>query len=181
MSIKSKQKGNSYERLIASEFSERFNDTFKRVPQSGAIVGGQNRSKNLQLREDAQEILAGDIICPKWFPFSVETKNYGEKQAPNFYTLLENDSSKLEEWLDQAKGDAEFAKKDYLILCKITRKSQYAIVDFETFKKKSSILPEKYIIYKGSIVIDKKTFINTFIDSYIDCVEKEYKNSFNNI
>lgn len=169
MGINSKNKGNTYERQIASEFSEKFNDIFKRVPQSGAIVGGQNRSKNLQLREDAQEILAGDIICPKWFPFSVECKNYGEKQAPNMYTLLENDSAKLEEWLSQAKGDAEFAHKEWLILVKITRKAEYAVLDKTKFFNTCpyDILPQKFIIYKESVIIDKKSFINSYIEHYI--------------
>lgn len=167
MAINSKKKGNSYERDIANLFCEKFNDKFKRVPQSGAIVGGKNRATNLTLREDAQEILAGDIICPKWFPFSVELKNYGEKQGPNMYTLLESDSKKLDEWVEQAKGDAQFAKKHWLIIFKITRKSEYVAVDKDIFINIcGSELPEKYIIYKDAIIINKETFINRYINLY---------------
>ena len=39
---KSKDKGKTFERDIANYLSELYEDSFTRVPQSGAYVGGQN-------------------------------------------------------------------------------------------------------------------------------------------
>lgn len=168
--MNSKSKGNTFERAIANEFSERWNDTFKRVPQSGAIVGGLNRIKMHMLREDAQEILCGDIICPRWFPFSVELKNYGLDNGPNMYTILESDSIILEKWLEQAKGDAVFARKKYMILFNITRRSCFAVVDYGDFVqnciKSIDDMPKKFMIYKTSIILDKTEFLNKYIEKY---------------
>lgn len=176
----SKAKGSTFERKIANEFSERWNDTFKRVPQSGAIVGGLNRLKMHMLREDAQEILAGDIICPRWFPFSVELKNYGPENGPNMYTLLETDSKVLDEWLEQAKGDAVFARKKYMVMFNITRRSCFIAVDYGDFVQNciESIddMPQKFIMYGTTIIIDKDLFINSYIESYFP-KEKRSKKS----
>ena len=50
--------------------------------------------KNDNLREDAREILSGDLICPKNFAFSIECKGRGEF---NFWDLLndENDHTEI--------------------------------------------------------------------------------------
>lgn len=168
--LNSKAKGSAFERKLANEFSERWNDAFKRVPQSGAIVGGLNRLKMHMLREDAQEILAGDIICPRWFPFSVEAKNYGIDSAPNMYTILENDSATLNEWLDQAKSDAVFARKKYMVIFNITRRSCFIAVDYGDFVQKCikgiEDMPEKFIMYKTTIIIDKDLFLDEYIEKY---------------
>lgn len=168
--INSKKKGNRFELMTAKDFSSRFKDTFKRVPQSGAIVGGLNRLKMHTLREDAQEILAGDLICPRWFPFSVELKDYGVDTAPNMYTILENDQAVLDEWIEQAKKDAAFARKEWIVLFNITRRATYVCVDYGKFVEYciGSIedLPDKFLMYKNSIIIDKEVFINSYICNY---------------
>jgi len=171
MGINGKKKGNSYEREIANEFSELFQDTFRRVPQSGAIVGGLNRSKNLTLRQDAQEILAGDIISPEWFPFSIECKNYGEKTGPNIYCILEKPDKKLDEWIAQGRGDSVFSRKEFLLIIKITRRAEYVMVDWDKFneilKANSLPLPNSFIRYSGNnVLLDKSYFINNFIRLY---------------
>lgn len=175
----SKQKGNRFELAVAKDFSERFNDKFTRVPQSGAIVGGLNRIKMNTLREDAQEILAGDIICPRWFPFSVELKNYAPENAPNMYTLLENDSALLDEWISQARQDAHFAHKEWFLMFNITRRSCFVCVDYKKFVehcvKSFDDMPKKFIMYKNSIIIDREIFINSYIYSYFP-PEKKVQN-----
>ena len=177
--INSKSKGSSFERNMATEFSELFKDTFKRVPQSGAIVGGLNRLKMHELRSDAQEILAGDLIVPRWFPFSVELKNYGVDTGPNMYTLLENNSAVLDGWIEQSIADATFARKKYLLLFKITRKSSYVCVNYGDFVEKciSKIedMPPKYIMYNGNIIIDKQLFINSYIWDYFPKEKRSQK------
>jgi hypothetical protein len=172
MGINGKQKGNAAERAIANEFSERFNDFFQRVPQSGAITGGFNRAKVANLRQDAQEILSGDIIAPAWFPFSIESKCYGEKTGPQMYSILDGNERVLDKWLEQARGDAAFAKKEFLIYFKITRKASYICVDYNKFTdiliKNLAIIgqPLSFIKYKDTIIFDKNDFLDNYIVHY---------------
>jgi hypothetical protein len=168
--VQSKQKGNSFEREVSNEFTIRFNDHFQRVPQSGAICGGFNRAKVTNLRQDAQQILSGDIICPEFFPFALECKNYGEKTGPQMYSILEGDERVLDKWLTQARGDAEFSKKQFLVLFKITRKATYICIDYtkfiETLKENNLELPQSFIKYKDTIILDKNDFLDNFIIYY---------------
>ncbi len=180
MGINGKQKGNAAERAIANEFSERFNDFFQRVPQSGAITGGFNRAKVANLRQDAQEILSGDIIAPAWFPFSIESKCYGEKTGPQMYSILDGDERVLDKWIDQAKGDAKFAKKEYMVLFKITRKAAYICVDYAKFMNLMELVgfvgtPTSFIKYKDTIIFDKNDFLDNFIVYYFPEDHKNIK------
>lgn len=179
MGINGKQKGNCFERENANEFSIRFNDHFQRVPQSGAFCGGSNRFKVANLRQDAQEILSADIICPSFFPFSLECKNYGEKTGPKMYSILEGNERVLDRWLVQARGDAEFSKKQFLILFKITRKASYICIDYkkfiETLKENNIELPQSFIKYKDTIILDKNDFLDNFIVYYFPLDKRNIK------
>ncbi len=179
MGINGKQKGNSFEREIANEFSDRFNDHFQRVPQSGAICGGFNRAKVANLRQDAQSILSSDIISPEWFCFALELKNYGEKTGPQMYSILDGNERVLDKWLLQVRGDAEFAKKQFLILFKITRKASYICVDYkkfmETLKENNLELPQSFIKYKDTIILDKNDFLDNFIIYYFPLDKRNIK------
>ena len=181
MGINGKQKGNSAERAVANEFTFRFNDHFQRVPQSGAICGGLNRKKVENLRADAQELLSGDIICPPWFGFLIESKCYGEKTGPQMYSILEGSDRVLDKWLAQARGDATFAKKEFLILFKITRKASYIVVDYDKFIdlkiKYPLIMPPlvSFIKYKDTIIFDKNDFLDNYIVYYFPEDRKNIK------
>lgn len=182
MGINGKQKGSAAERALANEFSAMYNDVFRRVPQSGAMVGGLNREKNINLRIDAQQVLAGDLICPEWFPFSVESKCYGEKTGMNFYALLsKKNDRKIEEWLTQSKGDAAFARREHLLIIRITRRSDYCVVSYDKFIEVLAAndvkMPEKYLKYKDSIFLDKDVFLNNFIDLYLPIEKRRKKDS----
>lgn len=161
--VNGKKKGDSYERLVAKDLSKKFHDTFRRVPQSGAIMGGQNRFYNKDLRKDAQEILAGDIITPQWFPFTVECKNY--KDTPKIRNLLSNGDKDLDQWIKQAKGESEVAGKPWIIVFKVTdiRGKQFVTLDFKHFSEKivdTKDYPAEYIMYKGSVIVDYSTFFD---------------------
>lgn len=177
--VQSKNKGNCFEREIANEFTERFNDHFQRTPQSGAITGGFNRAKVANLRNDACEILSSDIISPEFFPFALELKNYGEKTGPKMYSILEGNERVLDKWLSQARGDAEFAKKQFLVLFKITRKSTYICIDYnkfiETLKENNLELPNSFIKYKNTIILDKNDFLDNFIAYYFPLDKRNIK------
>lgn len=185
--MNSKQKGNTYEREIANLFSEKFQDTFRRVPSSGMYTGGKNRFKEnvANLRSDAQEILSSDIICPAWFPFAIELKHY--KSSPNMYSLLRKKKNQigdadLDKWLEQAKSDAIFAKKKYLLIFKITGKAEFIAVDYQEFVTTfSHKIPNIYIIYKGSIIIDKELFLEEYIWDYFPDDKKLLKPTQTNI
>lgn len=121
--VNGKAKGNAFEREIANAFSDFFKDTFKRVPQSGALVGGVNRRiVEDGLRKDAVEILAGDIITPEWFPFSLECKSYKDFA---FHQVLTGENKVLDEWLRQAEDDAAVSNKTMLLIMKFVRKGIY--------------------------------------------------------
>lgn len=121
--INGKNKGNRFERELAKKFESHFGFQFRRTPQSGAYVGGNNRGSFL--REDVTEILAGDLIAgDPDFPFCVEAKNY--KDEPQFHQLLQNKSIVFDEWIKQATADADDINKIPLIVFKINNKGTFA-------------------------------------------------------
>jgi len=130
--VNGKKKGNRVELDLSKILSERFNRTFKRVPMSGAF-GTFNRNSNL--REDAMEILSGDIICPENFKFSIECK--GRKDF-NFWDLLNEDTKNLEinEWIFQVENDALNSKKEPLLYIKVNNKKAFVLFPKKIFKSK---------------------------------------------
>ena len=161
MSVNSKSKGNTWEREIANLFSEQFNDTFKRVPQSGALVGGFNRKViNEGLRSDAVEILAGDVITPKGFPFSLECKFYKDFA---FHQLLSSENKVLDGWIEQAEDDAKVSNKEFLLLMKFNRKGSYVCSSDHSVNEGESCITgiiDDYIVYKKKyIMYSLETFL----------------------
>jgi hypothetical protein len=125
MSINGKKKGNRGELEFVHLLDERFGKgRFKRVPNSGAITGGLNREKVKNLDEAAIETLSGDIICPTKFKFSIEHKFYKDS---NFFDLF-NEKSNLQSWFSQAEGDANFSKKEPMLVVKYNGKKRIAFV-----------------------------------------------------
>jgi len=107
---------------IAKILTERFGQTFKRVPMSGAF-GTINA--NVDIREDAKEILSGDLICPKGFVFSVEVKSRLEF---NFWDLLADETiNEIDDWIMQAEGDAVASKKEPLIIFKANNRKPFVL------------------------------------------------------
>ena len=74
----SKEKGNAWELEVAKFLEENFEGKFSRVPRSGAMFGGENAENAEGERQDVVEILSGDIITPKDFPFTIEAKHYDD-------------------------------------------------------------------------------------------------------
>ena len=165
--INSKKKGNRWELKLAKELSAKFHDEFRRVPQSGGFVGGKNRTRNMFLREDAKEIFAGDLICPKWFTFAIEAKDY--KDSPKMHNLLAIGDKDLDDWIKQARKDADFAKKDWLVIFNITRKQAFCCLDKKLFDSVVEPLdyPKNYINYKKTIIIDKSIFFRDYLERFL--------------
>lgn len=163
--VNSKRKGSKFELEIAKHLSSEFKDTFRRVPQSGAIVGGLNRIYNGGLREDAQEIFAGDIICPKWFPFCIEAKNYAN--TPKMVNLLSIGDKGLDGWIKQAQQSAQTANKEWIIFFKITEgRKSFACLDENLFFSVIKEQPKKFIIYNKTVILDYKNFIDRYISKF---------------
>lgn len=183
----SKRKGNSWERAVVKilndNFKSYFNEGFTRNIDSGSFFGGKNKNiESRKIMSDMYKVMhAGDVVTPVDFPFTIECKSYSVENAPNMYTILQNDSSVLDEWLKQAKSDAKFVKKKYMIVLNITRKANYVVVDYADFVSKCikslEDLPEKFIMYKDSVIIDKELFINRYIESYFPKEKKSQKSN----
>jgi hypothetical protein len=166
--VNGKKKGDTYERIVAKDLSKRFNDVFRRVPQSGAFMGGNNRFRNKDLRKDAQEILAGDLICPQWFPLIIECKNY--KNTPKLQNLMTIGDKEFDEWVRQAKLESETSGKDWVIIFKITsmRGKQFVALDHKVFDSKVNTRTDRYLMYEGTIIIEYNEFFEKHFQHFYD-------------
>jgi hypothetical protein len=151
--INSKRKGNSNELYVANLLSERFGKTFKRVPASGAH--GTNLA-NTDLRQDAIEILSGDIICPADFRFSIEVKS---RVSFNFWDLLNKEDTEVDDWIRQAEREAVASKKEFLLIVRVNNRKPFVIVK----DLSPNIVPG--VIYKNYDIMRMDYFLefeNTF-------------------
>lgn len=121
--VNGKQKGNTFERIIANMFSERFLQTtgveqsFRRNPDSGSFFGGSNISRTETHNLDYA--IYGDLICPRNFLFSVELKFY--KDAPTFNSILRQEVKQWDTWIEQCVQDSAAANKKFLLIIKYNR------------------------------------------------------------
>lgn len=103
--VNSNKKGKRGERKICEYLSEKLNNSFSRVPQSGAL----GTTKNLS--EVASRILSGDIICPENFKWSLEIKSGYDIDLINLFYAdrfknLKKDKDLICSFIDQAARDA---------------------------------------------------------------------------
>ena len=143
-----KQKGNAWERDVAKDLSETFNENFIRVPNSGAYTGGANFHRLDRLTEDQKRMMDGDIMVPPCLSrYKIECKNY---KAFDFHQLF-NENKTLDKWIKQA----EFGLLWFLVI-KVTRKGSFIL-----FRKEISnhFSYKNYLSYKDKYVItDYKEF-----------------------
>ena len=143
-----KQKGNAWERDVAKDLSETFNENFIRVPNSGAYTGGANVFRIDQLTEQQKRMMDGDIMVPPCLSrYKIECKNY---KAFDFHQLF-NENKTLDKWIKQA----EFGLLWFLVI-KVTRKGSFILFRKEISKHFSF---KNYLSYKDKYVItDYKEF-----------------------
>jgi len=167
------RKGKTFERSICDDLTKRFGGVFRRVPTSGAMVGGMNRFKYAEINEAAKMTLAGDIITPTEFPFCIECKNYYD--SPKLHNLLSIGDKELDGWISQAKGESEFVKKDWVIIFKITvlRGKTFVTLDKKRFLSLNEIFTESHIRYKGNIIMDYDLFFEKYIGVYFEAYKKD--------
>jgi hypothetical protein len=142
MASKSKSKGSSWEREIAKFLTELYDESFLRVPNSGAYIGGSNTFRKAQLDEGQVNRFKSDIVAPSsWRRFNCEAKNYNDFP---FHQLFTGEIKQLETWLSQLMETAD--EGDCNLLCiKITRKA--TLVAFETTR---NFLASDAFLYKST-------------------------------
>jgi len=128
MSSKSKNKGKSWERDVCLFLSDLYRQSFIRVPNSGAFVGGKNEFRKETLSTEQIKLMRGDIVPPLHYPYFVaECKNYAEFP---FHQMVHNNSIRLlDEWIEQVTHDCNHENDFWLLFIKITRKGQYVAYD----------------------------------------------------
>lgn len=126
-----KQKGNSFERTIATTLSERFaaitgkEKAFRRNPDSGSFFGGSNQSRTKDY--DTESAQYGDLITPKNFKWAIECKFY--KTAPSLNSVIQGKNEKWNAWLSQSNQDAKNSGKLAMLVVKYNQVDIMAFVD----------------------------------------------------
>ena len=122
---KSKQKGKGWERDVCLYLSDLYNESFIRVPGSGAFIGGTNQFRKDYLSEEQIKLSRGDIIPPVKYPFFLaECKNYAD--FPFHQLISKHKVPLLDSWIEQVEGDSE-EEDTWLLFIKITRKGTYVL------------------------------------------------------
>lgn len=136
MPSKSKTKGNGFEREVADFLSKLYNNSFTRVPSSGAFTGGKNAHRRTTLTQGQVRSHKGDIVPPDdWHKFNCECKNYAEFP---FHQLFHNKPVLiLEDWFEQTLIAADPGDLN-IIFMKFNRKGRYVAFQlpqaFQTFR-----------------------------------------------
>ena len=171
MPSKSKNKGKGFEREVCNFFKDLYNDSFTRVPDSGAFTGGKNAFRRDTLTEGQVRAHKGDIIPPDdWKYFNAECKNYAE--FPFHQLLQDKPIQLLEGWLAQAL-EAEDAGDLTFVCMKFDRKGRYI-----AYKEPENFKTTRYIDYTDTtdtlwritnfetfFELNKETFKNRCIDT----------------
>lgn len=141
MPSKSKTKGKGFEREVANFLSDLYEDSFTRVPDSGAFTGGKNAHRREKLTEGQVRAHKGDIIPPDdWKKFNCECKNYAEFPFHQLFTT--GPVLILESWIEQTleaedKGDVS------IIFMKFNRKGRYV-----AYKLPAGFTNHRYLDYQ---------------------------------
>jgi hypothetical protein len=123
---KSKNKGNAFERELATFLSNLYNDSFVRASHSGAYVGGLNSIRKQHLSENQIKAFKGDIIPPDtWTKFNAEAKSYADFP---FHLMLSGDCKQLDSWLEQLLDASDEGDCNVLFM-KFNRIGRYIAVE----------------------------------------------------
>tara|TARA_R110001583_G_scaffold53838_6_gene165577 strand:- start:120 stop:650 length:531 start_codon:yes stop_codon:yes gene_type:complete len=143
--VNSKAKGGAFERKIANMLNEEFNTKeFSRTPGSGAFATTHQLPEHITV--------AGDLITPKNFKFSIECKKGYNDQT--IHSLLDY-NSKIWEFVHQAEKDAKKVKKVPMIIYQQDRKNILVI----TYKDMFTTMIPSITIFKDNV---EKLTANTY-------------------
>lgn len=140
---KSKNKGNSFERAVASDLTTIFELPFNRTFGSGAFLGGSNFHRRAGVSKSIQNASLGDIACPadNGWNFIIECKSYADL---NFNGIIKGYCDKLSGWIGEVRYDAE-DRANHMVCFKINRAGVYVVLPF--VKEKASELMDKEVPY----------------------------------
>jgi len=141
MPSRSKTKGNAWELEVAKFLTEIYQESFIRIPSSGAFVGGKNNFRKSTLGNAQLQSKKGDIHPPEsWKHWNIECKSYADFP---FHQLWYTDVKILDSWIQQ-QHDVEDKGDLNLILIKISRKGQWVV-----FPADLEFVVDRSILYKG--------------------------------
>ena len=119
----------------------RKNDSFIRIPSSGAFVGGKNNFRKTQIDASQLQGKKGDIHPPEaWKHWNIECKSYADFP---FHQLWTTNVKILDSWIAQ-QHDVEDEGDLNLILIKISRKDKWVV-----YQKNLGFVSDRAIHYKG--------------------------------
>ena len=122
MPSKGKAKGNGWEREVADFLSDLYGESFVRVPNSGAFIGGKNNHRKSNLSEEQIRGFKGDIIPGPSFPnLNLEAKFYKDFA---FHQVLNGSCKQLDLLIGQMLDTCD-ANDVNLLTMKFNRKGSY--------------------------------------------------------
>ena len=157
--INSKNKGNTFQRKLASILNTHFNTSeFCPTPGSGAFATTHKLPEYLKIY--------GDLITPKNFKYSIEAKKGYNKE--NISSIF-NSKSIFREFIIQATRDSINSNKPFLLVLMQDRAKILCLFE----KEIDDYIPGTWI----QITIDKKVYI--VCDLMLLLQEKPYSYFFN--
>lgn len=154
MASKSKAKGSRFEYTIRDMLNKIYDTKeFARTPGSGSIMGRSNFAKREGMSDAAKDTLSADLICPSWFPYSIEAKNYADK--PTYSTIIHSYDATLDGWLGEALFDAKNFNKIPLLFFNTTRRGSFVAVP-EVIAK--HLVLGNYLVYRDYRIISMALF-----------------------
>ena len=137
-----KQKGNSFEREVATYLSGLYQESFIRAPGSGAYVGGKNQVRTQILHEGQIRSFKGDIVPGQSFnKMNAECKSYADFP---FHLVLTGHCKVLDGWLQQMMDVAEPSDFNVLFM-KFNRKGRFVCV-----QSKYTWVTDQFMYYTSS-------------------------------
>lgn len=139
---KSKIKGSTFEREVASYLSNLYDDSFVRSSFSGAYIGKSNAHRKTHLSENQTKSFKGDIVPPdSWIKFNAEAKSYADFP---FHQVLAGSCKQLDGWLDQLMSVSDEGDLNILFV-KINRKGR-----FVALQSKYTWVTDQFMYYTSS-------------------------------
>jgi hypothetical protein len=163
MPSKSKNKGSSFERDVAKRLSELFGESFIRVTNSGAYIGGKNTARKDTLSEAQIRHSKGDIVPgPSFGRMNAEAKNYADFP---FHQLFTGSCKQLDGWIEQMLEVADEGDFNILFM-KFTRKGTFvAVPHSQNWDPTLSSFTYRSQRHKVWQIFDLEQFLNNNKDS----------------
>lgn len=171
MTSKAKVKGNSWERDCAAFLTKTYGDTFIRVSNSGAYIGGVNSFRKNYLSANQIQSSKGDIHTPDgWSKLVIECKSYKDF---NFHHLFQGDNKQLDSWINQVNIASD--PDDFnLILMKFNRIGKFVCIEEKNYTEQVQCS----LIYKQWVFCDWDNFWKVYTNVILTKCKNHDQKSF---